>query len=288
MKNVNILIFFILFTFSLFGQKADVEIVNIYKDSTETKEVYYNLHLNIKNLNIDSNNLIKLLNAKCTDENGIIHNADLWYIDDYYSRQNNLLDIPTEPTKSEFKTFTKIEGRFKYFTPTIQNNSIVVINKPKEKFNSNILTNRNSLAKAILLNVEEFKKLSTDSLKYKSEVHKIEKKYNIPQNSINKALKVFYKENSFPEADYKKMFVFYCEDENENILKINVLDEFSNCYNGVFGVNNFKRGKLVVINLLKIPNEKSKLEFILEKKDAVKIYNFELKDVIIDKYTNGL
>ncbi|WP_206751290.1 hypothetical protein, partial [Flavobacterium cauense] len=71
-------------------------------------------------------------------------------------------------------------------------------------------------------------------------------------------------------------------------LKINVLDEFSNCYNGVFGVNNFKRGKLVVINLLKIPNEKSKLEFILEKKDAVKIYNFELKDVIIDKYTNGL
>ena len=279
MKKITNIILILLLNFSVFSQNTEVEIRNIFKDSTDSKQVYYSISLKVKDLILDEYHQVSLLEAKGILENGNNLNIDKWYTEDYQLG----LEILTEPMINEIKKLVYLEGKFKYFSPTLKDNSIIHIENLKEKFNSNLLYKKNKQSKAILLNIEEFKKLSVDSIKYKVEIEKIEKKLKTPKNSIFYALKQFYKDYSFPEVNYKKIFAFYCEDNKEEILKINLIDELSNCSHGSYGVNRLNSGKLVVLHLNQVPNEKFKLEFIIENKESVKIYNFRLTDIDFDK-----
>ena len=280
MRKITNLIIILLTNLSVFSQNAEVEIRNIFKDSTDSNKIYYSISLKVKDLELDEYHQVGLLEAKGIEENGNNLNVDKWYTEDYKLG----LEILTEPMINEIKKLDYLEGKFKYFLPTLKNKSIIHIDNFKEKFNSNLLYKKSKQSKAILLNIEEFKKLSTDSIKYKVEIEKIEKNLKTPKNSIFYALKQFYKDYSFPEVNYKKIFAFYCEDNKEEILKINLIDELSNCFQGGYGVNRLNSGKLVVLHLLQVPRENCKLEFIIENKDSVKIYNFRLTDIDFDKY----
>lgn len=283
MKKLNKLIFIVFVNFSVFSQNTKVEIRNIFEDLNESKQIYYNISLKVSDLKTDEYNRIALLEVRGIDEKGNNLNIDEWYLEDYGLG----LEIFTIPMRNEIKKLVSLEGKFKYFSPTNENQSLVVIEDLKEKFNSNLLFEKNKVSQAILLDVEKIKKLSVDSLKYKIEISKIEKKLKTPSNSIFEALNQFYKDYSFEGVNYEKMLVFYCEDNKEEILKINLIDELSNCLHGSYGVNRLKNGKLVVLNLLEVPSEKCKLEFIIENKKSIKNYNFKLTDIDFEKYISS-
>ena len=177
------------------------------------------LSINIKDLKIDANNLIRLKKiTKAVSDSGEKLEHETLFLGDDFTQTNNLKIEFKKPSK-QIKSITALQGVIEYFQITKKNNSLITEDDILHKYHINLFQKSSLPLKLVLINEAQFFKLRwTKQDEYNKTLQRLKDKEKIG-DTINYFFKQFFAEvpllgENF-EDYYKDVLVFYIEDDKD-------------------------------------------------------------------------
>lgn len=263
-----------------FAQNVNVLVTDIREDrQLDQQNSSLELRIKVNGIAVDENRKIKIGTVvKAADNLGNDLKQIKGSFDGDYTGYNEVrLKVEAPPRNATH--LNAVEATLKYFTPTKENNGIVEIVKPLEKYNTNLLKNLNADAKLILIDEEGLKKLKQENeAAYNKEMEKF-KKENPDAEKMSElmgGLKGFF-ESLFDYGSYGPGLTFLVDDPKEKIVEINVYDDKGTKMN-----NGWSKSDTQLTLMLSSPPEKNwRLEVLVENPKSVKEHTFKLGQVFL-------
>lgn len=277
------IISFIIFSFYInliSSQNPEFVINNVQNEAIDYNFKIVTVEMKINNISLNEIQTIEILgNAIATDSVGNNFKSDSFYSDKYYDRDNNFYSITFDSVPIGTTEFKYIKGKLKYFTPSTRTGSLIIVENVLKKLNTNLVDSLKS--KIIFMDVDNLRNIQ---LKNKLQKHltKIAKKNDLSIPLFNKAIKDYFEQLIFPRPEkLTKQFLGYVENPYNRVVQISLVDPSdSKKHKGNYGVMNADGIKLMEYSYFSpVHPQAINAKIILEKNNAVKIFNFELENI---------
>lgn len=277
----------ILFTMSLgsvlctgFAQNVNVLVTDIREERRlDQKDSNLELSFKINGITIDENRKVRIVTVvKATDNLGNNLKHVVGSFDGDYTGYNDVkLKLEAPPRNATH--LTAVEATLRYFTPTRENNGIVEIMKPLDKYNTNLLKGLKTDASLILIDEAGLKKLKEENeAAYNKEMEKFKKENPEAEkmSDLVGGLKGFF-ESLFDYGSYGPGMTFLVNDPGKKIVGINVYNDQGEKVNNGWSSSDKQR----TIMLSSEPQNNWKLEVLLENAASVKEHTIKLGQVFL-------
>ncbi|WP_026704061.1 hypothetical protein [Flavobacterium soli] len=262
--NLTVILSFII-CFTLSAQNLEVKYLNRFVDTLHNYKLLHLFELKIENILNDNSHAFKILEAELEDSLSRKHKLDYFYSDWPYEGTDSILRI-SFVSKKEIKDVKSIKGKIKYFFPDYANNSIIMIDKLKEKRNTIIFQNND--LKIAMIDLSKLSILKQTSQKsYNTEVKRL-----IEINNLNsKLFKYFLDEHYKMFKGFINEFMLYAEDPKDILTSIDT-SESENMLLG--GTANAKNSKIKVF-FSRVGRPFNSAKIFIENSVSVKEMSFE-------------
>ena len=263
-----------------YSQEVNLFVKNIKEErNSNQSDSYLELEASISGLKVDEFNQIKIGEiTKAVDNQGnVLKKIDSYFGEDYSSENEIKIKI-----EAPFRSATKIktlEGTIKYFSPSEQNDSKIIITQPLEKLNTNLLKSYTSEIKLTLVNKAEMEKWKAqDEKKYQKELEKLKKEGTI-EAAVAESVDVFKKmfEGFSTMGDDASSFSFIITDKKESLIDIFVYNEKGEKMN--YGSST--SGDFKTISLKEEPKNTWSIEVLLENEKSLKEVKFSISEIVL-------
>lgn len=237
MRNQFILIFLLFIQIKVWCQTVILNEISIDSDSI-SKMV--DVEIIVNEINLDTINRLKLLDqAFAHTKNLNSFASDSFHTDGYSDNYDNKYTIVFDSIPNEVNNFERVTGVLRYFYPSIENKSIVIIENGNEAFNSNILDQNSKEIKIVPINgfiLHRSKKRKRRLNKYLTEI--------ILENDLDKNLFIETLSRHFEDYQDFKMIkklsdfiLFYIEQPSFKVVSIKIEDSNSKNRDGYYSID---------------------------------------------------
>jgi hypothetical protein len=260
------------------GQSIEISVRNIYIDSTEIKNsIISSIHCETNSIAIDSVKKIRLLFAEGKDKFGKKYKMDDFDYFDYGDMvPRNAFPI-TFITKKRIKDSLNINGKIRYFTPTIENDGIKIVENPKQNCNVNVLKSSNNI-KIIILDVNNFIAAKANKRQYDNLVTAIISSNNLNKKLFKKCVNLLLSDHQNYAWKSEQYFALYVEDPNNQLVGIHTSINNQIAYDGG-GTYRFGLSRLVTRRFRHNIEPNRKFVFEIETPNSIKDYDFSLNNI---------
>ncbi|SCZ00291.1 hypothetical protein [Flavobacterium caeni] len=273
----TILIFFFLTRHFCFGQNADVVVKNIYIDSTETNSFISSIHCEINSIPVDSTKKIRLLFAEGKEKSGKKYKIDDF---DYFGYDDMVLKN-TFPiiffTNKKIENPLQIQGKIRYFTPSLENGGLKIIENPKQKNNINIYNGEEDI-KVIVIDIDKFVETEKDGKQFKTLIDKVVSKNNLNKKQFKRCIKLLMSDHKTYNWSSKQYFAFYVEDKNDKLAGLHTLINDKIAHDGG-GTYRFGSSSLVTRRFRQSIESNWKIVLEIETDKSINDLTFVLSDI---------
>ncbi|MFT3796554.1 hypothetical protein [Flavobacterium sp.] len=260
------------------GQNIEVSVRNIYVDSTEIKNsIISSIQCETNSIVIDSVRKIKLIYAEGKDKFGTKYKIDDF---DYFGYDDMVLKntFPvTFITKKRIKEPLNISGKVRYFTPTIENGGIKIVENPKRNCNFNVLKNNYGI-KVIVLAVDDFISVIENKKQFNRVIDSITSNNKLNKKLFKKCINLLVSDHQNYSWKSDQYFAIYIEDPNDQIVGIHTSINNQIVYDGG-GIYRFSSSKLVTRRFRQNIEANRSLVFEIENPNSIKDYDFILSNI---------
>ncbi len=274
-------ILFLLANSICFAQNINVTALSTSLDTLENKKLFLSIYCKVDGLDFNGNKRIRLTYAQGKDMNNKSLNVDDFYYIGYDTdmiRKNNF-PINFE-SKNKFVKITSIKGRFRYFTPTIENGGKRIIENLLENNSSNLFNDQKKI-KGCFLDLEKLSFLKHNNKRqFKWEVRKIISTNGFNKTTFYSSLKWYFEEYKILKENFKQSFALYLEDPNDQFVGTQTIDGENRIDKLTSRANN-AFNKLIIINYHQKATTTWKMIIEIETENSVMDYNFSLDNIEI-------
>jgi hypothetical protein len=183
-------------------------------------------------------------------------------------------------SKKKIDKLKEIKGQLRYFTPSVENGAVKVIEDPKKTLNVNLLSH-NPQIKALIINVEKLIELKTsEKEEYQTEIKTIIFNNDLNRKLFEKCLAKLFEEHKTYNRISKQYFALYFEDPKEDFVSIKTFVG-NNRFDKLRSIYRFGYSKLILLNFFKDIEDNYKLVIEIETPESIKDYNFIISDIEI-------
>ncbi len=287
MKIVSFIVFFFYISL-IYSQNPEFFINRIQNETIDDNYKIVTVEMEIKNISLNEIHTLELLdNAIATDSVGNNFESDSFYSDKYYDRDNNYYSITFDSIPIGTNEFKNLKGKFKYLTPSTETGSLIIIKNVLKKFNTNLLDS--SKIKIVFMDVDNMRGLQVKN-KLQKKLTKIAKKNDLSITLFTEAINDYFEQLIFSRPEnLTKQFLGYVENPYNQVVQISLVDPSnSKKYKGNYGVMNANGIKLMEYSYFSpVRPQALNAKIILEKNNAIKVYNFELENIKINSTDYG-
>ena len=212
--------------------------------------------------------------------------------DDNEDKEKNQFHAAFKVTPKQFiRKEVTISGELNYFTPTVENGGLIIIDKYDGTNGVNILKSYTTKTKLILLNSGSLYNLFTsDRHNFRKEVVKLASKNNLDKRKLKSLLQDYFEEYidqnktlGISDDGYNdKSLIFYSEGDYITGFKIRYDDQYRRTNSGRGLISKKLKYQILEFSYFK-PKNDYRIELIIETEAAIKKYSFstgvlQLKD----------
>lgn len=264
----------------VFSQEINLFIQNIKEErSMSSEDSFIELTTIINGLRTDEFNQVKIkeITKAIDDQGNSLKRLESFFRDDY--DQSNEIKIRLEAPARKSIRIKLIEGYIKYFSPSEDNNSKLIIKDLLDKYNENLLSSYYSDIKLTLIDKEALRKAKEgDEKEYKKQIDKLIKEGGLSEALVGTVdvFKQFFE--GFSSFGSDEILSFYMEDKEDKIIEINIYNKKGE--NIKYGSSRSGDHNLT-ISLREKATSGCKIEILIENEKAVKELKFSLTNIIL-------
>lgn len=262
-----------------FSQEVTLFIKDIKEERRlEPENSFIELTSIVNGLKVDDLNQIKLheITNAVDDSGNTLKEVKSFFRDTYDS--SSRLTIKLEAPARKATKISSLEGTIKQFSPSEANGSKIIVTKPLDQYNKNLLRKNYKDVKLILVDKEGLQKLKEkDEEAYNKQIEQLKKEGGLGEGLAEAvdALKQFFE--GFSNFGSGESLSFYIEDEKNKIVEILIYNEKGEKMN----YGSIQGHKNLTINLREKAAPDWKIEILIENKNSLKTHKFKLTDIIL-------
>jgi hypothetical protein len=265
---------------SIYSQDINFFVKEIKEErNSDQEKSFLELGISISGIKINESSQVKIkeISNAVDDKGNILKKKDSFFDDDYSSSSNITLKL--EAPSRDSKKINTIQGIVKYFTPSKDTDSKLIINNPLNKFNTNLLGNKYKNITLTLVSKEALEKLQKEDKKeYQKKIEQL-KSEGVFGNEIVATVDAFkgFFEGFFNLSNSKESFTFFIDDAEEKIVDILIYNEKGEKMN--YGSSSSNRKK--TISLKEEPKNDWSIEILIEDEKSLKEFKFSIENLIL-------
>lgn len=180
----------------------------------------------VDSLEINKTNTIRVISATAKTDKGQILISQEAYPDRYFSNSDGWVQINLESQSNPIYKLDSLKVKVKYFTPTVENKSLITINNPQEKLHLSLIENEYPALKFIVLDFLTLKQLKRKSKKdYNALIETIEERNKTQKGKLAWLMDVAFKDyKGFSKSELQKRIFIYMEDKERVIKKVSTFN----------------------------------------------------------------
>lgn len=266
-------------SFSALAQDVNLFVKEVKEErNSDSKDSFLDIEAAINGIKVDEFHLVKIKTLKAVDNEGnTLERIESYFGDDY--EDENTITIKMEAPFRKSTSIENLEGSISYYSPSEENGGVVIINKPLDLYNTNILKKKSKDVKLTLVSKEQMQKLKEENKKeYEAQIANLKKEGVIQAEmaeGVDALMGAF--EGLFSFGDSKEALTFHVEDEKELLVEILVFNEKGEKMN--YGYS--KSGSSHTISLKEEPKNSWSIKILLENEKAVKELKFKLSNILL-------